>query len=68
MYKLKVFFEAHPKLSYIINLLISVFFIFFFPMFFSSEIEGLFLGIIITIALISIIGVNWRPWRHNKKK
>ncbi|KQL50423.1 hypothetical protein AN964_22440 [Heyndrickxia shackletonii] len=57
-----------PKLSYLVNLVVTVVCIVIFPMFIlkSHPIIAFILGVIIATIINSILGARWRPWKTIK--
>ena len=61
MKKIKNFFDTHEKISYLGNFIISVFGIFIFPYMFMPNFKGFILGLILTIIIINVLGLGWKP-------
>lgn len=67
MKKIKSFFEAHPKLSYLGNLIVLFLGVTVFPLVFMDNSKGVILGFIIAMLITNIFGMYWRPWNSTKE-
>lgn len=57
-----------PKLSYIVNLLVTMICIIILPVFImkSHPFYGFLIGLILVVIINSLIGAKWRPWKSIK--
>lgn len=67
MKKIKSFFETHPKLSYLGNLIVIFLGVTVFPLVFMDNFKGVILGFIIAMLITNILGMYWRPWNSTKE-
>lgn len=59
--KIRIFFKKKQKMAYLVNLIISILGIIVIPYFFSNNFTGFLLGLLITIIIINILGIGWKP-------
>lgn len=56
---IKVYFNEHPKLSYLGNLTITFLGIFVFPLIFMPNFIGFIIGSISSTIIINFLGLKW---------
>lgn len=67
MRQIRSYFEKHPKISYIVNFIITIFFIMIFPKLFMPNFTGFIIGLLLASIVIKLIGVKWAPWSSKKR-
>lgn len=68
MKKTRNFFKDHPKLSYLGNFVITALGIFVFPLVFKPDFVGVIIGLVLSLIVIQILGLEWRPLSSFKNK
>ena len=66
MRQIRSYLEKHPKISSVLNVIITIFFIMIFPKLFMPNFTGFIIGILIATIVTNLIGIKWAPWSKKR--